>query len=407
MRQTIELKPKTARRLVLDSQGLAREASFGRGKKAVAEAVHQLSYVQIDTISVIQRAHHHVLNTRIPGYEESMLHTLQAVDNSVFEYWSHAAAYLPMRDFRYYLPIMQGVAANRPRDKMLVNEILKRIHAEGALQARDFEQPPGKKSNGWWDWKPAKHMLETLFLSGELMVKERKGFQKVYDLRERVLSEHVNTALPSDDEWARYHTVIMLRALGIGTARDIAYAKTTIRRLTSNSFKPDYAQAIHDLLEEGIVQNCHVKGEDYLVLAESLTSIPTKVGRDRIKFLSPFDNLVINRSRTRRLFNFDYLIECYVPEAKRRYGYFTLPLLWGDELIGRMDSKANRKNRQLIIKNLFLEPGIAPTESLSRALLKGIKQFQFDQDCDHTVVQACSSPRLLKRLKEKVPAFQR
>ena len=239
------------------------------------------------------------------------------------------------------------------------------------------------------------------------MVKERKGFQKVYDLTERVLSEQVSTTLPSDDEWARYHTVIMLRALGIGTARDIAYAKTTIRRLTSNSFKPDYAQAIHDLLEEGIVQNCHVKGEDYLVLAESLTSIPTKVGRDRVKFLSPFDNLVINRSRTRRLFNFDYLIECYVPEAKRRYGYFTLPLLWGDELIGRMDSKANRKNRQLIIKNLFLEPGIAPTESLSRALLKGIKQFQFDQDCDHTVVQACSSPQLLKRLKEKVPAFHR
>jgi uncharacterized protein YcaQ len=136
MLQTIELKPKAARRLVLDSQGLAREASFGRGKKAVAEAIHQLGYVQIDTISVIQRAHHHVLNTRIPGYQESMLHTLQAVDNSVFEYWSHAAAYLPIRDFRYYLPIMQGFAANRPRDKKLVDEILKRIHTEGALQAR-------------------------------------------------------------------------------------------------------------------------------------------------------------------------------------------------------------------------------------------------------------------------------
>ena len=148
MRKTIELKPKAARRLVLDSQGLSREASFGRGKKAVAEAIHQLSYVQIDTISVIQRAHHHVLNTRIPGYQESMLHTLQAEDNSVFEYWSHAAAYLPIRDFRYYLPIMQGFAANRPRDKKLVNEILKRIHTEGPLQARDFEQLPGKKSNG-------------------------------------------------------------------------------------------------------------------------------------------------------------------------------------------------------------------------------------------------------------------
>ncbi len=407
MPPTIELRPKTARRLVLESQGLVRSASFGRGKKAVAEAIQQLSYVQIDTISVIQRAHHHVLNTRIPGYQASMLHALQAEDNSVFEYWSHAAAYLPMRDFKYYLPIMQGFAANRPRDNVLVQEILKRIQAEGGLQARDFEQVTGKKSNGWWDWKPAKHMLETLFLSGELMIKERRGFQKVYDLPERVLSAQVDTTLPSDAEWARYHTITMLRALGIGTARDIAYAKPTIRRLTKNSFKPDFQRAIQDLLEEGVIRHCTVQGQDYLVLATSLTGIPTKVARDRVKFLSPFDNLVINRQRTQRLFNFDYLLECYVPEAKRKYGYFTLPILWGDELIGRMNSKADRKSRELVVKNLFLEPGVTPSEHLSHAIVKGIARFQFDQGCDQTNILACSSAALLKSLKSALPSLNR
>ena len=388
--------------MVLDSQGLARKASFGRGKQAVEAAILQLGYIQIDTISVIQRAHHHVLNTRVPNYQESMLNNLHAKDTSLFEYWSHAAAYLPIKDYRFYQPIMKGFAATRPRDKKLVKEILKRIKSEGALQARDFEQAPGKKSNGWWDWKPAKHMLETLFLSGELMIKERQGFQKVYDLRERVLPDNTNTSLPTDSEWARYHTIMMLRALGLGTPRDIAYAKSTVRRLTKNSFKPDFGKALDELLEEEIIVRCNVSGEDYLALAESVSSIPAKVSRDQVRFLSPFDNLVINRARTQRLFNFEYLIECYVPEPKRQYGYFTLPILWGDELIGRMDSKADRKTRMFIVKKLFLEPGQEPTESMVKALVKGLKQFQQDQGCTHTSILDCSSKTLLKRLKHEI-----
>ncbi|MFT6432615.1 MAG: hypothetical protein ACJAVI_000651 [Candidatus Azotimanducaceae bacterium] len=398
MTDTIKITPKTARRLVLESQGLARKASFGRGKNAVLKLIHQLGYVQIDTISVIQRAHHHVLNTRISGYQETMLHNLQATDNSVFEYWSHAAAYLPIRDYRYYQPIMQGYALSRPRDKKLVKEIFSRIEAEGALQARDFEQAPGKKSNGWWDWKPAKRMLETLFLSGELMIKERQGFQKVYDITDRVLPENIDRTLPTDSEWARYHAAMMLRALGLASAKDIAYARSTIRTLTRNTFKPDIKKAIDELLEEGVFINCQVEEETYLALSDSLASVPSKINRDQVKFLSPFDNLVINRSRTQRLFNFDYLIECYVPEPKRKYGYFTLPILWGDELIGRMDSKADRKNQQFVIKHLYLEPDIKLTDALVNALSKGIKRFQHDQNCTHTTVLATSPPALLKQI---------
>jgi uncharacterized protein YcaQ len=399
MTDTIKMTSKTARRLVLESQGLARKASFGRGKNAVLNVINQLGYVQIDTISVIQRAHHHVLNTRISGYQETMLHNLQATDNSVFEYWSHAAAYLPIRDYRYYQPIMQGYALSRPRDKKLVKEIFSRIEAEGALQARDFEQAPGKKSNGWWDWKPAKRMLETLFLSGELMIKERQGFQKVYDITDRVLPENIDRTLPTDSEWARYHAAMMLRALGLASAKDIAYARSTIRTLTRNTFKPDIKKAIDELLEEGVFINCQVEEETYLALSDSLASVPSKINRDQVKFLSPFDNLVINRSRTQRLFNFDYLIECYVPEPKRKYGYFTLPILWGDALIGRMDSKADRKTQQFIIKHLYLEPDTKLTDALVNALSKGIVQFQLDQNCTDTTILATSPPALLKKLR--------
>lgn len=398
MTDTIEMTPKIARRLVLDSQGLARKASFGLGKKAVLNAIHQLGYVQIDTISVIQRAHHHILNTRISNYKETMLHNLQATDNNVFEYWSHAAAYLPIRDYRFYQPIMQGYAISRPRDKKLVKEIFSRIKSEGPLQARDFEQAPGKKSSGWWDWKPAKRMLETLFLSGELMIKERQGFQKIYDLTDSVLPENIDRTLPTDSEWARYHATMMLNALGLASAKDIAYARPTIRTLTRNTFKPDINNAIAELVEEGVFTHCHVNGDSYFALSASLASVPSKISRNQVKFLSPFDNLVINRSRTQRLFNFDYLIECYVPEPKRKYGYFTLPILWGDELIGRMDSKADRKTQQFIIKNLYLEPQIKLNDALVEALIKGIKQFQLDQNCTHTTVLATSPSQLRKQL---------
>jgi len=402
MNQPIELSQKAARRLALEAQGLARGESFGRGKKAVASAIQQLGYVQIDTISVVQRAHHHVLNTRIPNYQETMLNKLQAIDGKVFEYWSHAAAYLPIGDYRFYQPIMQGFAQNRPRDKKLVKEILARVTAEGALQARDFEQPAGKKTNGWWDWKPAKHMLETLFLSGELMVKERQGFQKVYDLAERVLPDDIDTTLPTDSEWARQHTIMMLRALGLGRCSDIAYARKIVRRLTRNSFKPDIGQAVNELCEEGIVVGCNVKGNTFFSLAESLNSIPSKISRSRARFLSPFDNLVINRSRTQSLFNFDYLIECYVPEPKRKYGYFSLPILWGDELIGRMDSKADRKTHQFTVKNLHLEPGTKISDALVNALVVGIEQFRLEQNCTGTTILATAPQPLARILRGKL-----
>lgn len=383
----IELSPRDARRLALARQGLHRKSHFGRGKHAVFRAIQQLGYVQIDTISVVDRAHHHVLKTRVPNYDEKMLDELQWRDRKIFEYWAHAAAYLPMSDYRFYRPMMAGWRRRDLVDRKLARNILARIRAEGPVQSKDFENPKGRKSNGWWDWKPAKLALENLFLSGELMISRRDGFQKVYDLAENVLPADVDTAMPGKREWMRFIALRMIGALGIGTAMDIGYARTTIRRFTSAPVQKDLMAALDQLAAEGAIRRVRVKradaGEETCYTTDALLDhLPVRFGKRPVHILSPFDNLVINRQRTQALFDFDYQLECYVPEAKRRYGYFCLPILWGDEFIGRLDAKAVRKSGRLDVRCLHIEPAVKRNDETIDALADGLTGFAVANSCD-------------------------
>ena len=209
------------RRIALNQQGLLKADSFGRGKAATLRAIEHLGYVQIDTISVVERAHHHVLWSRVSNYQPKFLDQL-VKERKVFEYWFHAASWLPMRDYRFALPRMNRQNGERGWfencDKKLVAHILQRVREEGPLRARDFEDTrKGKKQ--WWDWKPAKQALEQLFMQGELMVSARQGFQKVYDLPQRVLPDWVDTRLPTLDEYAGYLINTTLRAHGFATQK--------------------------------------------------------------------------------------------------------------------------------------------------------------------------------------------
>lgn len=199
-----DISVRDARRLFLHRQGLLRQNHFGRGRHAVNRAISTLSYLQIDTISVVERAHHHVMKTRVANYTANVLNDLQIRDRQIFEYWAHAAAYLPIDDYRYCLPVMAGSRIKRKPDRKLATEIIRRIRTEGPLQSRDFEGDSKHKSNGWWDWKPAKRVLEQLYLSGDLMVARRDGFQKIYDLRENVLPDHIDDSTPTDEQWCEY-----------------------------------------------------------------------------------------------------------------------------------------------------------------------------------------------------------
>lgn len=372
---------KQARRIVLASQGLLQKEAFGTGIQGVQQTINQLRYIQIDTISVVERAHHHVLSTRVPHYSPEMLHELQAKQKTVFEYWYHAAAYLPMEDYRFYRPTMEGLQKKKPVDKKLRKGILQRIKTEGPLSSKDFDAPKGKKNTGWWDWKPAKRAMEMMFFSGELMIAERKGFQKVYDLTENCLPDSINLTQPSDEARGYFYIRKMLANLGVARAKDICYARTMVKH-SGLDVQSSINRCLENLVESAEVLSFSINDQIYYCLAKTLNESPKRVGRKHIRFLSPFDNLVINRDRLSDLFDFDYKLECYVPAAKRKFGYFVLPILFGGELIGRLDCKAERKSAVLIIHKLWLEKGVTINEKLVSALSLGLNEYKIQLGCN-------------------------
>ena len=224
-------------------------------------------------------------------------------------------------------------------DERLMKSVLKRIATEGPLMAKDFEHT-GKKT-GEWKSKPAKRALEYLFMQGDLMAPDRVNFHKVYDLTERVLPEGTDTTLPDPDEHARFLIARYLQANGLGQSAEIAY-------LLKNT-KPLVSATLQEMVSTGEVLQISVGGNSYYALPASLELLSKSLARSKLKILSPFDNLVIQRKRMQALFDFDYRLECYVPEAKRRYGYFSLPILWDGKLVARMDCKNERRESLLHI----------------------------------------------------------
>ncbi len=394
----MDISRRDARKIFLKQQGLLRDNEFGRGRNALRRAIERLGYLQIDTISVVNRAHEHIPATRIDNFDSAHLDSLMQ-ERLIFEYWSHAAAFMPFEHYRFSLPVMQGWRSTRECDRKLATEILKRIREEGPLQSRDFEDTENKKRGGWWEWKPAKRALEHLFLSGELMVTGREGFQKVFDLPENVIPDHVETTIPSIEEWARHLVLTQIHALGLATEQEIGYAKFTIQRLAKISLKSALRKAIEQLVHEGTLQRIDIDGQAYYTTTELLDHLPLRVTRNQVRILSPFDNSIINRKRTQSLFDFDYQLECYLPAPKRKFGYFALPLLYGDELIGRMDAKADRKTGTLLINHLALEPELRITDQLTASLRRSVEKFCIEHACHRSEFRRCTPAKLKPTLK--------
>ena len=389
------------RRIALDAQGLLKQAPFGRGKNATRRAIEQIGYVQIDTISVVARAHDHVLHNRVPNYRPEHLTRLQT-EGAIFEYWYHAAAYLPISDFRFALPRMQAMASNserwiRSRNKVLMAKVFERVKAEGPLKARDFENPAGG-SQGWWNWKPAKAALEQLFMQGDLMVVGREGFQKTYDLTERVLPPGTDTRVPDDDEMAAYLLRTMLRSHGFVTPKCV----THLRR--GREIRAALKRVVDAELVRRQLTTIRLPCGDMAYADPEALESRAAPASNRAMLLSPFDNLVIHRDRIQSVFGFDYQIECYLKEQDRRYGYFCLPIVYRDALIGRADCKAHRGDARFEIKHLHFELDEEQEDEMLTAVAEAFRRFATFNGCTEITVGRTSPASWLQSIRAALNA---
>jgi uncharacterized protein len=379
------LSIEEARAIALRSQGLAEAAApFGGGKEAALKAIEHLGYVQMDTISVIERAHHHVLWSRVPDYAPEMLEVLQSADGSVFEYWNHASSYLPTRDYRFSLPLMRKYrkemhwSEESPELRKSMRRLMVRIRSDGPLAISEVEAT--KMVSQWSNdlsGKIERRAFHELWMRGDLMIRSRRGVQKVFDLPERVLPATTELTLPSKREAADFHLRRGLRALGIARMPELHY-------LRDGGHASEIRQALAGLVKKGEVVEAKVAGfpdAPVFLLREAL-ELAAPLEDSRIRFLSPFDNLTIQRKRLKWLFDFDYTVEIYVPAAKRKYGYFVLPVLWGDRIIARFDVKAHRKERRLSVIHLVFEPGFKDFERIGAPFAKALDDFSKFQQCD-------------------------
>ena len=380
----LSLSLKEARHLHLAAQGLLKKPRRRAKPGDILQSIKQMSLLQIDTINVVARSPYLVLFSRLGHYPQRWLdEALRA--GELMEYWAHEACFLPRSDFslvrhRMLAPDKMGWKYHKAwmtEHAEGIQALLAHIAENGPVRSADFEHPR-KGASGWWEWKPHKRHLEGLFTAGEVMVIERRNFQRVYDLTHRVMPNWDDARDGLSQEQAE---AIMLRnsarSLGIFRAQWLA----DYYRLR----QPPLPLLLASWQEEGLVVPVNVEalGEmwlhrDALALLES--SPGGRLAASRSAVLSPFDPVVWDRKRAEQLFSFTYRLECYTPAPKRQYGYFVLPLLHQGRLVGRMDSKMHRKTGVLEIIALWLEEGVKVTSGLESGLKRAIDDFALWQD---------------------------
>jgi uncharacterized protein len=379
----VKLSLPQARRLALHALGLLRRDPFGRGWRGAWRAIEHLGFIQLDTISVVERAHHHQLWSRVSNYRAADLERLIARERLVFEYWSHAAAYLPMSSYRFCLPRMHRFAEkmhwsdHTPELAKAMQRVLDRIRADGPLQSRDFVGGPAD-GDFWGYSKVERRVFHELFMRGDIMVAGRAGFAKIFDLTERVLPSGMDLSVPTREEMICHRVRETIRAQGVAALDQMGHLRSLER--------PLLMRVLSALMEAGEVREVAIRGVDrtrYFAFAAAIDRIPRSpaAGSLPAHILSPFDAGVIHRKHLRELFDFDYQIECYTPAPKRKYGYFTLPVLSDNTFIGRIDAKADRPQRHLIVRSFVVEPKI-PLAEAKASLRAALPEFAAFNGCD-------------------------
>jgi uncharacterized protein len=340
------LTKSQARRAWLKAQRLDERAPFGEGPDATPHAIEHLGYVQIDTINVIERCHHHILYSRIPGYQRKHLHQAQTIDKTVFEYWAHALAYMPVRDIAHFVRLMQHHKKRETTVKpQELRKVLSLIRKQGALTLRDIDDDVlVEKDHAWASRKPSARAMKLAFYQGRLTVSERTGILKTYELAERHFGWETSPKPAPERETLNYLLDRALRAQGVVSLDSVCYMdaprKKPMRSLIEGRVRRKELVRVD---VEGAGQVEHWARPDAV---ETLASPDEEL----VHILSPFDPLIIQRKRLKFFFGYDHVFEAYVPKAKRKYGYFALPVLVGDDIVAALDLKTDRENGKLLVQ---------------------------------------------------------
>lgn len=355
-----------ARKIFLERQGLSRPPHLALGKSGLYDLIHDLGFVQVDSIATVERAHHQILFSRNQTYRPEHLTALLEKDRALFEHWTHDASIIPSAFFPYWkhrfirreARILENWAKWQGEGfDQAFDETYEKIRENGPIMAREVKAED-HKSGGWWNWHPSKTALEFLWHTGKLAIAGRDNFQKIYDLAERVIPPEHFAAEVDHDAFIDWACRQALTRLGFATHGEIAAFFDLVTPQEAKAWVEDHRAE----LEEVSIETVDGKRRASFALAESLPALlaPPEPPA-RIRTLSPFDPLIRDRARTERLFGFFYRIEIFVPEPKREYGYYVFPLLESDRLIGRIDMKADRKAGILDVKRLWLEKGVKPS----------------------------------------------
>lgn len=386
---------RAARRLFLHRHALAEAPTGAASGTALADLIHRIGFVQIDSINTLARAHHMILFSRRQSYKPQALKTLMETDRALWEHWTHDASILPIG----YHPIWQHrfernavrMQANwkkwfRDGYEDQLETILRRVQADGPVSTSDVGQGEVRGKGGWWDWHPSKTALEWLWHTGQLAISRRDGFQKVYDLPERVIPAPHRSPPPDEASMIGWANSTALDNLGFADAAEL--------RAYWHTLRPDEAKTwAKAALARGEIIEVEIEGAqgqrkrsfarpDVLDQAAAAPE-PT----NRLRLLSPFDPALRDRNRAEFLFGFFYRIEVFVPEAKRQYGYYVFPLLEGDRLIGRIDVKAFRDESVLRVKGFWPEAGVRLTAARLTKLDAELRRWASFAGCDRVDYQ--------------------
>lgn len=367
---TILVSNRQARRHLMSLCGLDGASTGPMRKDGLAAAIADLGFVQVDSVNVLERAHHHILFSRNRTYRRRDLQVLVEKDGAFFENWTHDASIIPSAFFPYW---RHRFAREKARLRMRwkghfgtqgfdddLARVLDRIATNGPAMARDFEGD--KPSTGWWDWHPSKAALEFLWRTGDLAIARREGFQKVYDLTERVIPDHHRQEEVEHDAFVDWACRQALMRLGFATRGEIAAFWAL---LTPQEVDEWIARHRDELMPVRVETVDGRKPRACLALpGVAEAAMQASEPPDMARILSPFDPLLRDRARTERLFGFFYRIEIFVPEAKRQYGYYVYPLLRGDRAVGRIDVKADRERDALVVRAFWPEAGVRTSKAL-------------------------------------------